>query len=60
MIKIKKNFEIVPLTINPLTGKKGTWISQENNIKSSINFTDEELKLKKKQLTPPKKQTKIL
>lgn len=52
MIKIKKNFEIQPCTLNPQMGKKLGWLE---GIKTSVVFTEEEAKLRKRPPTPPKK-----
>ena len=34
--------------------KVGTWINQDTNLNSSLRYNEEENKLKKRQLTPPK------
>eukprot|EP00825_Cyclidium_porcatum_P025700 TRINITY_DN2786_c0_g1_i1.p1 TRINITY_DN2786_c0_g1~~TRINITY_DN2786_c0_g1_i1.p1 ORF type:complete len:703 (+),score=70.10 TRINITY_DN2786_c0_g1_i1:335-2443(+) len=58
LIKIKKNFQIIPYQLPCQNIKLGTWILPESNIKSNINYKEEELKLKKRQISPPKSQTK--
>ena len=54
MLKIKKNFEMIPCVLEASNIKVGTWINQDTNLKSSIRYNEEENKLRKRQLTPPK------
>lgn len=54
IIKIKKNFDVVPHVIYPAVTRVGTWITPESSLKSNIVFDDEDIKLKRRPITPPR------
>ena len=45
---------MIPCVLKASYIKVGTWINQDTNLKSSIRYNEEENKLRKRQLTPPK------